>query len=128
MTSRTAQRRDDAKAPQQSSRRWLVPAIIIGVVAIAAVIAVAAAGGGSDKGAETPGLDQTQPVEASGAALPTFGGDTANDPAVGMTIPTRHGQVVRRHAGDHRAERLAADAHVRRPLVPALPARGADRQ
>ncbi len=92
MTSRTAQRRDDAKAPQQSSRRWLVPAIIIGVVAIAAVIAVAAAGGGDDKGAETPGLDQTQPVEASGAALPTFGGDTANDPAVGMTIPTVAGK------------------------------------
>ncbi len=83
MTSRTAKRRDDAmvrKAHQQPSRRWLVPAIIIGVVAIAAIIAIAAAGGGSDKGAETPGLEQTQPVEVSGTALPRFGDDTANDP------------------------------------------------
>ena len=95
MTSRTAQRRNPdlvRKAHDPAPRRWLVPAIIIGVVAIAAIIAIVAAGGGSDKAAETPGLEQVQPVTVSGTPLPTFGGDTANDPAIGMTIPTVTGK------------------------------------
>ena len=95
MTSRTAQRRDGAmvrKAKEPTPRRWLVPAIIIGVVAIAAIIAIVAAGGGDKQAVDTTGLQQTQPVEVSGTALPEFGGDTANDPAIGMTIPTITGK------------------------------------
>jgi thiol-disulfide isomerase/thioredoxin len=80
------------KAKEPTSRRWLLPVIIIGVVAMAAIIAIVAAGGGDEKGGDVEGLQQTQPVEVSGSALPRFGDDTANDPAIGTTIPTVTGK------------------------------------
>ena len=132
MTSRSAQRRDESlvrKAQEPSKPRWLVPAVVIGVVAIAAIIAIALAGrGDSGPAADTSGLQQIQPVDVSGTKLPTFDESNPNDPAIGMTIPTRDGEVVRRHSGHDPAHGLAADAHVRRALVPSLPARGAPRQ
>ncbi len=92
MTSRSAQRRDSSlvrKAHEPSSRRWLPWAIVLGVVAIAAIIAIAAAGGGGK--ADTSGLQQVQPVEVQGTALPTLA-DSGSDPAVGTTIPTLTGK------------------------------------
>ncbi len=84
------------KAKEPSSRRWLVPAIIIGVVVIAAIIAIVAAGGGDDNKADTGGLQQVQPVDVEGSALPTFtdevASDPTSDPALGMTIPTVSGK------------------------------------
>ena len=95
MTSRTAQRRDDSQsAPSSRQAGWLVPAIIIGVVAIAAVIAVAARRSRRQRprrGHLRPAADPTRRVSAA-RALPTFDGDTANDPAIGMTIPTVTGK------------------------------------
>jgi cytochrome c biogenesis protein CcmG, thiol:disulfide interchange protein DsbE len=96
MTSRSAQRRDPSlvrKAQEPSKPRWLVPAVVIGVVAIAAIIAIALAGrSNSNNAADTSGLQQIQPVDVSGTPLPQFGGDTANDSAVGTTIPTVTGK------------------------------------
>ena len=80
------------KAQEPASRRWLVPAIIGGVVAVAAIIAIALAGGGDGSKADTSGLEQVQPVEVQGTPLPSFGGDSTNDPAIGMTIPTVTGK------------------------------------
>jgi thiol-disulfide isomerase/thioredoxin len=95
MTSRSAQRRDASlvrKAHEPSKPRWLVPAVVIGVVAIAAIIAIALAGGGDSNKADTSGLEQIQPVEVSGTALPTYDQTGSTDPAVGMTIPTVTGK------------------------------------
>ena len=96
MTSRSAQRRDESlvrKAQEPSKPRWLVPAVVIGVVAIAAIIAIALAGrGDSGSAADTSGLQQIQPVDVSGAKLPTFDESNPNDPAIGMTIPTVTGK------------------------------------
>ncbi len=96
MTSRSAQRRDESlvrKAQEPSKPRWLVPAVVIGVVAIAAIIAIALAGrGDSGNTADTSGLQQIQPVDVSGTKLPTFDESNPNDPAIGMTIPTVTGK------------------------------------
>jgi len=81
------------KATEQPSRRWLVPAIIGGIVVVAAIIAIALAGGGNDKkSAQTPGLQQIRAVDVVGTPLPQFAGDTTNDAAVGQTIPTIDGE------------------------------------
>jgi cytochrome c biogenesis protein CcmG/thiol:disulfide interchange protein DsbE len=95
MTSRSAQRRDSSlvrKAHEPSKPRWLVPAVVIGVVAIAAILAIALAGRGKTSTADTTGLQQIQPVAVSGTALPQFDGTAATDPAIGMTIPTVTGK------------------------------------
>ena len=71
MTSRSAQRRSESlvrKAQEPSKPRWLVPAVVIGVVAIAAIIAIALAGRGDSGPADTSGLQQIQPVDVSGTA------------------------------------------------------------
>ncbi|HMK13038.1 MAG TPA: TlpA disulfide reductase family protein [Acidimicrobiales bacterium] len=93
MTSRTAQRRASSSvrdAHEPSKPKWLLPAIVIGVVAIAAILAIAIAGRGN-KAADTGGLQQVQPVAVSGTPLPTLS-DPNNDSAVGMTIPTITGK------------------------------------
>ena len=58
------------KAHEPSSRKWLVPAIIGGIVLLAAIIAIALSGGGDSNNADTEGLEQIRPVEVSGTALP----------------------------------------------------------
>jgi thiol-disulfide isomerase/thioredoxin len=91
MTSRSAQRRDSSlvrKAHEPSSRRWLIPAIIGGVVLVLAVIAVLFAGGGSSSKAIA---GEVQDVTVQGTALPTLA-DSGSDPAAGMTIPTLTGK------------------------------------
>jgi thiol-disulfide isomerase/thioredoxin len=82
------------KAQEQSSRKWLVPAIIAGVVLVAAIVAIALSGGGDSDNTDTEGLEQIRPVEVSGAALPTFPGNeaSASDPALGQPIPDVSGQ------------------------------------
>jgi thiol-disulfide isomerase/thioredoxin len=82
------------KAQEPSPRKWLVPAIIAGVVVVAGIVAIALSGGGDDDSAGTEGLEQVRPVEVSGAPLPTFPGNesAASDPALGQTIPDVSGQ------------------------------------
>jgi thiol-disulfide isomerase/thioredoxin len=82
------------KAHEPSSRKWLVPVIIGGIVLVAAIIAIAVSGGGDSNNAETEGLEQIRPVEVSGAALPAFPGNEAasSDPALGGPIPVVTGQ------------------------------------
>jgi thiol-disulfide isomerase/thioredoxin len=82
------------KANEPSSRKWVVPAIIGGVVLIAAVIAIALSGGGDSDSADVEGLEQIRPVQVSGAPLPAFPGNEAasSDPAIGTAIPEVTGQ------------------------------------
>jgi cytochrome c biogenesis protein CcmG, thiol:disulfide interchange protein DsbE len=82
------------KAQAPSSRKWLVPAIVAGVVLLAAIIAIALSGGDDSDNADTAGLEQIRPVEVSGTALPMFpGNETASsDPALGQPIPGVSGQ------------------------------------
>jgi thiol-disulfide isomerase/thioredoxin len=82
------------KAQEPTSRKWLVPAIIAGVVLLAAIVAIALSGGGDSNNGEVEGLEQIRPVEVSGAALPMFPGNetAATDPALGQPIPQVAGQ------------------------------------
>jgi thiol-disulfide isomerase/thioredoxin len=82
------------KAQEPASRKWLVPAIIAGVVLLAAIVAIALSGGGDSDNADTEGLEQIRPVEVSGTALAMFPGNeaAAADPALGQPIPEVAGQ------------------------------------
>jgi thiol-disulfide isomerase/thioredoxin len=74
-----------------SGRRTQLTALIggfIAIVAVAVIVAVATGGGGTATG----DLEQFRPVGVAGEALPDFGGDTANDPAVGSVAPEITGQ------------------------------------
>ncbi len=86
-TSRSSTRRDDARARQRQAearrRKLLMGAAGIAIVGFAVTIAVLST-------SETPGpsaSEFSQPVAITGAALPTFGGDSTQDPAVGSPAP-----------------------------------------
>jgi cytochrome c biogenesis protein CcmG, thiol:disulfide interchange protein DsbE len=89
-SSASATRRRGAK---QSRTPYFVIAAIAAAVLVALVVALAAGGGNGDDAA-TDGGDAdpatTGTVTVSGNPLPQFG-DTAGDPAVGMTLPTLEG-------------------------------------
>ncbi len=104
-----------------------MPAIIGGIVLVAAIIAIAVSGGGDSNNADTEGLEQIRPVEVSGAALPAFPGNEAasSDPALGTAIPEVTGQSFDGTPVTIAPTGNAADAAVRRALVPSLPGRGA---
>ena len=75
------------------TRRVPLLLIVLGVVVAAFVAAIAASRSNDHKTTTTPaGVRQTQPVSVTGAALPTFSGDTASDPAVGQPMPTLRGK------------------------------------
>ena len=63
------------------------------IVVIVAVVVAALTGGG---GPATPSdVEQFRPVGVSGEALAPFAGDTATDPAIGVTAPVIDGQSFR---------------------------------
>jgi thiol-disulfide isomerase/thioredoxin len=74
---------------RRSISGWVIGGIGAAVVAVAAIIAIVST---SDEPASVPGLSQTQPVEVTGTALPTYESDTS-DPAVGTVAPTLTGSA-----------------------------------
>jgi thiol-disulfide isomerase/thioredoxin len=88
-SSASATRRRGAK---QSRTPYVVIGAIAAAVVVALVVALAAGGGNGDDAATDGGNDPatTGTVTVSGDPLPQFG-DTAGDPAVGMTLPTLEG-------------------------------------
>jgi thiol-disulfide isomerase/thioredoxin len=88
--SQTRRQQQQARRRAASRRRLWLPIGLGVVVLIAAVIAVAA--GGSSKGPTTRvGVEETRPVQVSGALAP-YPGAGAADPGVGQTVPTISGQ------------------------------------
>jgi len=89
-------RREAARAREraESRQRWLIPAVVVGIVVVAAIAAFAltsgtGGGGSSDRPSDLPSASVPAsgvPV-ISGTPLPPFQ-DPAADPAVGQTIPT----------------------------------------
>lgn len=71
----------------QSVSGWLIAGIAAVVVVVAAGIAIVSSG---EDSSSNSGLSQTQPVEVTGAALPTFASDTS-DTAIGLAAPTLSG-------------------------------------
>ena len=71
------------------NRNWIVLGVIVVVIAIAVGIA-AATSGGDDSGKAT--AHETAPVTVDGTKLPQFT-ETANDKAIGDTIPTLQGMT-----------------------------------
>lgn len=67
-------------------RTWLIVGIVAALAIVAAVIAVVATSGSGDDKPSTAGLEQTQPVTITGAALPAYP-ESGTDPAVGVTAP-----------------------------------------
>ena len=65
------------------------------------------------------------PPVITGTPLPAFTSPT-DDPAMGMAAPGRPGPRPPGRAGLDRTDRSGPDGHLRRPLVPALPARDPD--
>ena len=70
--------------PSRSISGWIIGGAAAAIVALAAIVAIVST---SDEPASVPGLSQTQPVEVTGTALPTFDSD-APDTAVGTVAPT----------------------------------------
>ena len=71
------------------NRNWIVFGVVVAVIAIAVAVA-AATSGGDDGSTPTATAHETAPVTVDGTKLPELT-DTANDKAVGDTIPTLHG-------------------------------------
>jgi thiol-disulfide isomerase/thioredoxin len=65
---------------QHTISGWVIAGAAAVVVALLAVVAIVSTG---DSSSSDAGLSQTQPVEVTGTALPTFAADTA-DAALGM--------------------------------------------
>jgi cytochrome c biogenesis protein CcmG, thiol:disulfide interchange protein DsbE len=89
-SSASATRRRGAK---QNRTPYFVIAAIAAAVLVALVVALAAGGGNGDDAATDGGNADpatTGTVTVSGNPLPQFS-DTADDPAVGMTLPTLEG-------------------------------------
>ena len=96
MTQRSrASRREAARARERSSGpgRWVVPALVVGVLVLAAGAAILLSGGEPGGSSDRPSAGASAPVGGGeapvieGAALPALLNPT-NDAAVGMTIPT----------------------------------------
>ncbi len=86
-------RRAAVTAAQNNGRRTriLVYGGLLVLAIIAGIVVVLASGGGSDAQATAT---ETAPVKVTGSPLPTFQGDSSNDPAIGDTIPTLQGVSV----------------------------------
>jgi len=70
------------------NRNWIVLGAIVVVIAIAVVVAATSSGSDDSNGKAT--AHETAPVTVDGTKLPQFTG-TANDKAIGETIPTLQG-------------------------------------
>ena len=89
-------RREAARARERaaSRQRWLIPAVVAGIVVVAAIAAIVltsgtGGGGSSDLPSDLPSASApaSGAPAISGTPLPPFS-DPAADPAVGQTIPT----------------------------------------
>jgi thiol-disulfide isomerase/thioredoxin len=92
MTSKSrAARRAEARRPQPSTPRWVLPAVGIGVVLVAALAAVLLTGGGTPGPSAGPsGAAFDTPATVSGGALAPFQPE-GSDPVVGQQAPALSG-------------------------------------
>jgi thiol-disulfide isomerase/thioredoxin len=70
------------------NRTWIVFGVVVAVIAIAIAVAATTSGGDDSNGKAT--AHETAPVTVDGTKIPELT-DTANDRAVGDTIPTLNG-------------------------------------
>jgi thiol-disulfide isomerase/thioredoxin len=86
-------RRAAVTAAQNNGRRTriLVYGGLAVLVVVAVIVALVVSGNGSD--AQASQTEQA-PVKVTGSPLPSFQGDSSNDPAIGDTIPTLQGVSV----------------------------------
>jgi thiol-disulfide isomerase/thioredoxin len=86
-----ARRQQQQARRRAASRRRLWLPIGLGVVVLVAAVIAVVAGGSSKDPAPRVGVEETRPVQVSGALAPYQGPGTA-DAAVGQTLPSIHGQ------------------------------------
>lgn len=95
------------KQPQESSSRAVLVAALVGIVVLG-IAAVLLSRGGDDDAGTAKGISQYQPVTVTGSPLPTFGGQTASDPAIGTAVPDLRGKAF----GGNEVE-IAKDGHAK---------------